>query len=132
MKRTGNKQTLKPSCGLDNDFSAQSDPVFCFFYLFTQVEVDGPNRPTRLLVLVVLQDIWLPAQPTASQHEPTSLPRLEIARYTFYYPMEKKKVCFFIFCFLDKEQNIGINNGGLTLLSSKKWKITDTRCCCVN
>lgn len=126
MKRTGNKQTLKPSCGLDNDFSAQSDPVFCFFYLFTQVEIDGPNRPTRLLVLVVLQDIWLPAQPTASQHEPTPLPRLETARYTFYYPMEKK-IFFFIFCFLDKKQNIGINNA-----RANSFVLTDTRCCCVN
>lgn len=65
-------------------------------YLFTQVEVNGPDWPTRLLVLVVLQDIRLPAQPTASQHEPTPLPRLEIARDTCY-PMQKKLLKRFFF-----------------------------------
>lgn len=46
-------------------------------YLFTQVQVDGPDWPAGLLVLVVLQDVRLAAQPTAPQHEPTPLPRLE-------------------------------------------------------
>lgn len=44
--------------------------------LFTQVQVDGPDWPPGLLVLEVLQDVWLSTQPTASQHKPSSLPRI--------------------------------------------------------
>lgn len=46
-------------------------------YLLTEVEVDGPDWAPGLLVLVVLQDIGLPAQTSTSQHKPTSLPGLE-------------------------------------------------------
>lgn len=49
-------------------------------HLFTQVEVDGPDWPAGLLVLVVLKDIRLTAQPAASQHKPTLFPCLEMAR----------------------------------------------------
>lgn len=49
-------------------------------HLFTQVEVDSPDWPAGLLVLVVLKDIRLTAQPAAAQHKPTLLPCLEIIR----------------------------------------------------
>lgn len=48
-------------------------------YLFTQVQVDGPDWSAGLWVLVILQDVRLPAQPSTSQHEPTPLPRLKRA-----------------------------------------------------
>ena len=49
-------------------------------YLLAEVEVDGSDWPAGLLVLVVLQDIGLPAQTSASQHKPTPLPGLEEPR----------------------------------------------------
>lgn len=48
-------------------------------YLLTEVEVDGSDWAPGLLVLVVLQDIGLPAQTSTSQHKPTPLPGLEEA-----------------------------------------------------
>lgn len=54
--------------------------VFVCVYLFTQVEVNGSDWPSGLLVLVVLQDVGLPAQAAASQDEPALLPGLQVAR----------------------------------------------------
>ena len=67
--------------------------VFSSVYLLTQVQVDGPDWPAGLLVLVVLQNIRFTAQPTASQHEPAPLPRLERVKHTDHDP--KERIIFF-------------------------------------
>lgn len=54
--------------------------AFVCVHLFTQVEVDGPDWPSGLLVLVVLQDIRLPTQAAASQDEPALFPGLQVVR----------------------------------------------------
>lgn len=54
--------------------------VFVRIYLFTQVEVNGSDGPSGMLVLVVLQDIRLPTQAAASQHEPALFPGLQGVR----------------------------------------------------
>lgn len=49
-------------------------------YLFTQVEVNGSDWPSGLLVLVVLQDVRLSTQAATSQDEPALFPGLQVAR----------------------------------------------------
>lgn len=46
-------------------------------YLFAQIQIDVPDWPTGMRVLVVLQNVRLSAQSTASQHKPAPLPGLE-------------------------------------------------------
>lgn len=53
---------------------------FVWIYLFAQVEVNGSDWPSGLLVLVVLQDIRFSAQAAASQDEPALFPGLQVVR----------------------------------------------------
>lgn len=84
-------QTLRLKVTITNllHTSFRFHPPVCV-YLFTQVEVDGPDWPAGVLVLVVLQNVGLPAQPTTSQHEPAPLPRLGIV----WEKKRKVKNCF--------------------------------------
>lgn len=51
--------------------------IYLSSHLFAQIQIDVPDWPTGMRVLVVLQNVRLSAQSTASQHKPAPLPGLE-------------------------------------------------------
>lgn len=51
--------------------------IYLSSHLFAQIQIDVPDWPTGMRVLVVLQNVRLSAQSTASQHKPAPLPGLD-------------------------------------------------------